>query len=103
MDKLIVFLGTTFVVLLLVLVITPLFSLYYAWAFSYLWLWFIVPLGFPAISVVQAMGIFIVKGLLFYKYVNIPKEKAGEAVTGFVLAPIVSLTVGQIILWFIGA
>jgi len=36
------------------------------WAISILWGWFLVPLGIPAISVPQAIGIAILTAMLFY-------------------------------------
>jgi hypothetical protein len=46
----------------------PIVIFYYAFALSYLWLWFLVPLGVPAIGMANALGIMLFKGFLWVKY-----------------------------------
>ena len=50
------------------LLFIPLSVFLNAYTMSYLWLWFIVPLGVPAIGMANAMGIMLVKGFLMAKY-----------------------------------
>lgn len=47
-----------------------------AWAFSTLWGWFIVPLGFPALSWAHAYGVMLVVGILK------PKNKDFKSTVG---------------------
>jgi hypothetical protein len=50
-------------------ILTTIFSIFLnAYAFAYLWFWFIVPLGVPVIGMAQALGIIAIRGFLFYGY-----------------------------------
>jgi hypothetical protein len=46
-----------------------------------LWLWFIVPLGVPAIGLVHAMGIMLIKGFMMAKYLPKDQEEDEEPAT----------------------
>lgn len=75
-----------------------------AYTFLCLWLWFIVPFGVPAIGLVHAMGILLVKGFLMAKYAPVqedvePEEKV-EKLKGSLaytyLMPLIALGVGYL-------
>jgi hypothetical protein len=87
--------GTALVVGLIVLSL-----LLNGWVFSWLWLWFLVPLGLPAIGVVHAIGIAGAVG-----YITKDRKRSKESVNwgdvGFsVLAPFVALGFGYVITLF---
>lgn len=63
------------IVLLLVLAIGAVIT--GAWAFSTLWGWFVVPLGFPALSWAHAYGIMLVVNILKIKNKDF-KSAVGE-------------------------
>jgi hypothetical protein len=74
-----------------------------AYAFAYLWLWFIVPLGVPVIGMAHALGIIAIRGFLFYGYALDKHESAASATEKLWTAtakrltvPLVSLTFGYI-------
>jgi len=69
-----------------------------------LWLWFVVPLGLAAISKAHAVGLMI---LLFF-LTNFGKEgyhkdKDVKSLTGRVLALNLSLALGALLVWGVGA
>lgn len=45
-------------------------ALYHAWVLSYLWEWFMVPLGLPQLTIAQLVGVMFVKAMVFYKVEN---------------------------------
>jgi hypothetical protein len=77
-------------------VIVPI-SLYYSWATSYLWGWFIVPaFGAPALSTLQIWGITLTLGLLQPR-MNLEKSREKDfegALIALIAAPIVALGLG---------
>lgn len=93
-----------YAILILVLLIPG--AIYYAWAFSYLWLWFLVPLGLPAIGVAHAFGLGILKGFMFArlqtqkKDANI-KQTFKDFMTYNLFVPTFGLIFGYVVVtWF---
>jgi hypothetical protein len=83
--------------LLFALILSP-FIILNGWVLSWLWLWFLVPLGIPAIGVVHAMGITGVVGFLTKQYTETDGEKdRGEKLAYLVVAPFLALAVGYIL------
>lgn len=80
--------------------------IYLGFVFSYLWLWFIVPLGVPAISVAHAVGLGLLKGFMFYRMQR--KEESKDAKKNFAttfayffIVPTISLGLGYVVAnWF---
>lgn len=88
--------GTALVVGLIVLSL-----LLNGWVFSWLWLWFLVPLGLPAIGVVHAIGIAGAVGYVTRDRKRNKDSKADWGDVGFaVAAPFVALGLGYIITLF---
>jgi len=97
---------------LLYLVSVPVSIYLNALVLSSLWLWFLVPLGVPAIGLAHAWGILILKNVFTfrYKYENPePKISDEEAVTRYtkILAalytlPLVSYVFGLFASWLMG-
>lgn len=86
-------------------VVIALFSvvaLCYAWAISYLWLWFMVPpFGLPTLSVLQIWGIMLVLSL-FRPKINLEDNNKTEkdwanAIIALLLSPLLSLGLGYAI------
>ena len=103
-------LKTLTVLVILSLISIPLGIFLNAYTLLYLWLWFIVPLGVPAIGMVQAMGIMLVKGFMMAKYLPKTQEDETEAskiekfkgALFFTLSmPIIALGVGYIFQSFV--
>lgn len=80
---------------LMLLVLGIPLALLNGWVISWLWLWFLVPLGIPAIGVVHAMGISGIIGLLTKQYV--PKSDTGESFSFSIVFPLVCLLTGYVI------
>lgn len=90
----------------LFLISLPFLAIYSGFVLSYLWLWFIVPLGVPAIAIGHAIGIMTIKNFVFYKYQKEKTEKGTsedvyKALTALIVSPSVALGIGYIIkTWF---
>ena len=74
-------------------------SIYRGWALSYLWQWFMVPIGLPALSVPQCIGVALVITFLTHQYYREPEDKRtdNEKITAgviTVLGPLVTLGFG---------
>lgn len=74
------------------------------WVLSILWRWFMVPtLGLPALSVLQAIGIALVVGMLTHQSQHYPENKDEKTSTKVVrvsepfLTPFVTLLIGWIV------
>ena len=79
------------------------FMLYYAWTFTVLWAWFLVPLGAPAITLAHAYGIMLITGL--FKDIKLEKgqktaEEWGSAMMAWLQKPIFALAIGGIVKFF---
>lgn len=92
-------LGSMLALALMFAFIIPI-ALYFAWAATYLWGWFIVPVfGAPPLTVLQAWGICLTLSLLKPK-INI--DKGGEkdwagGLLAIILAPLTGLGLGYAI------
>jgi hypothetical protein len=67
---------------------------------SYLWYWFMVPLGLSPISVPHAIGLAILVGLFTYHKIGsleLNEEKIGQFVLTSVIVPLLMLLVGYIV------
>ena len=65
---------------------------------SRLWMWFIVPLGVPAISIKNAMGFSILVSMLFYNSDSESKKKKWyELLISAFASPLFSLLFGYLI------
>lgn len=71
---------------------------------SILWVWFIVPLGLPVISVAHSIGLAMVTGWLTYQYTNKKEEDIIKTLTEFailfIVRPLAVLGVGYIVKQF---
>lgn len=74
--------------------------LYYGWAFSILWGWFLIPLGFPVLSLPQFMGLWAVRSFIFHKHSGI-ETPAPMFWFLMVFTPLFFLTVGFVIRFWI--
>ena len=59
---------------------------------SKMWLWFIVPLGFPSITIAKAIGIFLICRTIVGFNSN-KKIKDGEELCAYVLSDILSMLI----------
>ena len=73
------------------------FAILNGWVLSWLWLWFLVPFGLPAIGLVHAIGVSTVVGFMTKQYVPNKDGHAGEAYTFMILFPLASLAIGYIV------
>ena len=68
-------------------------AMYYGFAIYLMWGWFIVPLGFPAISIPHAYGL-----MLFTNLLRQPADKSdGVKTAAFFLIPALTVLVGYIV------
>jgi hypothetical protein len=67
------------------LIIVPFSVFLNAYTLSYLWLWFIVPLGVPVIGMVHALGLIALKGFLTFNFVA-PKTENGKSLADKVVS-----------------
>lgn len=73
-------------------------ALWFSFVGQYLWLWFIVPLGAPAINIWHMWGLFTFKGILLSGHaLQDYKDKTLEAVGTLTFAPLIALIVGYLI------
>lgn len=56
-------LTSIFGIAVLIAMVVPI-SLYYAWATTHLWTWFMVPFGLPPLTILQAWGISLTLGTI---------------------------------------
>ena len=59
-----------------VMALLPLAAIYNGWAFSTLWNWFVVPLGFPALGIAHGFGVGLVAASMSR---HIPRKKDDRA------------------------
>lgn len=64
--------------------------------FSYLWLWFITPLGFKAISILHAFGICVMIDFVSYRYYDYVRSDTGLAtsINYLLIRPLMALATG---------
>jgi hypothetical protein len=89
----------TFAILMLLVIMVPV-ALYYAWAASILWGWFIVPtFGLPPLTVLQMWGIFLTLEMLRPRFEFEKKDNSEWAhrLFALTLAPLLSLGIGYAI------
>jgi hypothetical protein len=74
-------------------------SVYYAWVLSILWGWFIVPLGGHPLSVVNAIGLTIVVGVLTQGLAKLEVEgpKKNATLIGLLVGPLLALLFGYVV------
>lgn len=91
----------TVIIYLVVLfaMVVPL-ALWYAYALSYLWVWFVVPIfGLPAVSVVHMWGLMIFLSLVKFNSTDavVAPDKHWEKLGYAVVAPAFSLGIGWVV------
>lgn len=89
---------------ILVLLGTPAFVILNGWVLSILWLWFLVPIGLPVISIPLAIGISSIVGV--FKGYNYNRDKfesmdeAARALLQELFRPFITLMFGWIVTLF---
>ena len=82
-------------------------TLWKGYVLSVLWVWFAVPLGAPAVGMIQAMGIALLVSFLTYQHISSPKkeqstaEAMGDAVAMALMYPLLALCIGWCIKYFL--
>jgi hypothetical protein len=91
-------LGAPVAVIFVLLFAVPI-SLYYAWAASILWGWFLVPFGLPPLTILQIWGICLFLSMLRprIKTDQQNKDEIGSALMALALSPLISLALGYAI------
>lgn len=76
-------------------------GLFYAWVGSYLWLWFVVPLGMPLISVWHFWGLLLFRLFFHHEKISFDEKFDGwEFVGKTFFGPLLVLGTGYLIhLW----
>lgn len=74
---------------------------WYSFVLKNLWFWFMVPMGLPVISLMQAMGIDLLITFIVNPYTNIKDKTTHEIILPFLTRPAVFLLFGFIIKSFI--
>ena len=92
-------------VVLFVLISIVLSTIYSGWVFSVLWRWFVVTtFGTVPLTVVQAIGLATIKGLVFFEYKpNKNKMETSDLVTTIIVmfaVPTLSLAGGWLVTQF---
>ena len=67
---------------------------------SYLWEWFVVPLGMKSVSILHAVGLCVLLDFITYHYYDYKRsEEAGFAfsLSYVLIRPLVAITVGAVI------
>ena len=75
-------------------------ALYYAWAATYLWAWFVVPVfAVPQLSVLQMWGILLTLGMMRARFDTEKKnsDNFGSALFALAFAPLLTLGIGYAI------
>ena len=76
MDKILILLGKLFAML----VASLLLAIFLGFITSKMWLWFLVPVGLPELSVIQATGLLLIIDLATFRYAYM-KTDSQESVT----------------------
>jgi hypothetical protein len=73
--------------------------------YRFLWVWFLVPLGLPILSLGQSIGVAMVVGWLTYQSSSTQTKKEDNGLvllfTNFIFRPLAVLGVGYIVKQFI--
>ncbi len=71
---------------------------------SILWVWFLVPLGLPAISVAHSIGVAMVASWLTYQHQSTTQEDKDKALQNlavvFIVRPLATLGIGYLVKQF---
>ena len=84
-SKILVGMGITLLIILYVV--------YFGWVIQYLWLWFVVPLGVPLVSIPQALGLTLVAAALT-GFKPVKPFKDPTKIIAMILSPIMALGLG---------
>lgn len=85
------------------LIVTVLSTIFNGWAFSLLWEWFVAPLGYPVLTIPQAIGLSMVISYATHQYQKDEhknssfSEALGWAISLAIVKPLMSLGIGLII------
>lgn len=98
-------LGMAIIAFFAVIIIGIPFLIYNGWAFSVLWNIFVVPLNMPPITIYQAMGIFLVVGLLkgqssVKNLIDMDEERRLHMFMAGLLSPLLAVAIGHGIIYF---
>lgn len=98
MVKLLGYIAIIILGALLLAVLTIPLILLNGWVLSWLWLWFMVPLGLPVISLAHSIGIAGIVGFMTKQYTSDKNEEEKyERMAYGLLAPFIALGGGYII------
>lgn len=106
MEELVKKIMTAGFAVLFFVIMFPLTMLYYAWAGTLLWNWFMPVLDLPTLTMAQGYGIMLVIGFFTSTrstYGNIKKLEDRESMRFllmFLVAPILTVTIGAIVKHF---
>lgn len=92
-------------VVFVILIVAPL-SLYYAWAASILWGWFVVPaFGVQPLSTLQLWGICLFLSMLRprFNFAKADPDGWDSGLTALIIAPPLSLGIGYVIKFWLMA
>jgi hypothetical protein len=70
------------------------------WVLSVIWAWFLVPLGMPAVTTVQAIGISVVASALMPKPIRQKDVNMTGAVVTALLSPVMTMAIAYIVKLF---
>ncbi len=71
-------------------------SLWRGFVLSYLWTWFLVPLGVPDIGIIHAIGISMIASFLTSQYINNKDADKWGSIAFTTLVPFFALVFGAI-------
>lgn len=80
----------------------PVLVFYRAYVFSYLWLWFVVPFGAPAIGIAMAIGLLVLKGFLTYEIKPTNKAESSDKELSEVFQPLLQSYLAPTFIFGIG-
>ena len=84
--------------IVLFLILAPIFTLYFGWAYALLWGWFFVPLGLPVLNWAAASGIASFIALpTAVRSASKKDDKDYTALVVFILAPVWAVLVGYVV------
>jgi len=86
--------GTEIAISILML---PVIAVFYAFVATYLWEWFLVPLGVPSVGMAHIYGVMMTLGMIM------PNESNGSSNKGALLANVLGKAFGALLIWGLGA